>query len=93
VRIPVLDAIAGTTLKATFASSGSTIGQIDMCLLDNNESVVSSVTPVSSGNGFYYAPLYVPTSLPWYVLRSRAIIGVNTYINRALVRVYQLQVD
>ena len=64
-----------------------------MCLLDKTESVVSSVLPVSSGNGFYFAPLYVPTSDSYYVLRSRAIIGVNTYINRALVKTYQLQVD
>lgn len=93
LRIPVLDVIAGTTLRLTWSSSGSAPSSLLMHILDKNEAVVSSVTPVDSGNGNYFAPLYIPTSDRWYVGRSIAVIDARTYVNRVLIQTNKMQVD
>ena len=93
MRVPVLEVIGGTTLNLTWCNTGSVPSAIQMALFDKNELLVSSVTPVNSGNGLYFAPLYVPNSWPWYSARTIAVINANTYVNRALVRTYKLEVD
>lgn len=93
LRIPQLEVIARTTLKLTWVSSGVTPSDIRMCLRDKDEILVSSVAPVSSGNGHYFAPLYVPGSWPYYVAESIAVIDASTYVNRAIVKAQKLEVD
>lgn len=94
MRNTVIDVIAGTTLKLTWINSGVTPDSISMNLLDRDEVVVSSSTPVSSGNGHYYALLQVPSSAAaWYVGRSIALVSPNSYVNRVLVRARRLEVD
>jgi hypothetical protein len=93
VRIPTFEVLAGTTLKLTWVNSGATVTAISLSLWDRNEVLVNSVTPTNSGNGHYYAPLLVPTSDSWYVARAVAVVDAATYVNRALVKCYRLEVD
>jgi hypothetical protein len=93
LKVPILNAIAGTTLKLTWVNSGVTPSDICMSLLDRDETVVSSASAVSSGNGHYFLPVYVPNSWQWYVAQSIAIVDARTYVNRALVRRWKLEVN
>jgi hypothetical protein len=86
LKVPVLEVLGGTTLKLTWTNSGVTPTSLAMSLLDKDETLVQSMSGVSSGNGHYYAPLYVPNSWPWMVAQTIAIIDSSTYTNRALVR-------
>ena len=93
LRIPVIEVIARTTLKLTWTSSGVTPTSISMCLRDKNETLVSSIAPVNSLNGHYFAPLYVPGSDPYYIAESIAVVDASTYVNRAIVKAQKLEVD
>lgn len=93
LRIPQFEVIAGTTLKLTWTSSGVTPSNLSLCLRSNEEALVSSVAPVSSGNGHYFAPLYVPNSAPYYIAESIAVIDASTYVNRAIVKAQKLEVN
>jgi hypothetical protein len=93
LKVPVIEAIAGTTLRMTWVSSGVTPTSIGFALRDKDETIVSSTAGVSSGNGHYYAGLFVPNSWPWYVGESIAIIDATTYTNRALVRRQKLEAN
>ena len=44
MQIPVLDVIAGTTLRLTWVNTGTTPSSLLMNLLDRDETVVGSVT-------------------------------------------------
>lgn len=95
MRIPVVEVIAGTTLRATYVSSGMTVNPLGSALLSGSETVVHSIAAVASGNGFYFALHTVPTSphLPWLVNEWIGVIASNTYVDRQLVRVHRLEVD
>lgn len=93
LKVPLLEVIAGTTLKLTWVSSGVTPSNLTLCLRDKDETLVSSVSPISSGNGHYFAPLYVPRSWPYYVAESIAVIDASTYVNRAIVKAQKLEVN
>ena len=93
MKIPVIDVIGGTTLNLTWINSGSTPSVLRLSILDKAEALVSSVTPVDSGNGHYFAPLYVPSSDAWYVARAIAVLNTNTYVSRALIRTHKLEVS
>jgi len=93
MRTPVFDIIGGSTLTLTWVNSGVTPSTLTLNILDKDETLVSSVAPVSSGNGHYYAPLWVPSSDAWYVARAVAVIAANTYVARALVRTAKLEVS
>ena len=93
LKVPLLEVIAGTTLKLTWVSSGVTPTSLRMCLRDKDEALVSSVTPTNSGGGLYFAPLFVPRSWPYYIAETIAVIDANTYANRALVKAQKLEVN
>ena len=95
MRIPVVEVIAGTTLRATYVSSGMTVSPLGSALLSGSETVVNSVVAVSSGNGHYFALHTVPTSSSagWYVNEWIGVIASNTYVDRQLVRVHRLEVE
>lgn len=82
----------GSTLRSTFVSSGATVSPIYSALRDANEALVSSVAGVSSGNGFYYADLPLPTSACWLVNEWGGVIGVSTYRRFQLVEVVKPEV-
>lgn len=95
MRIPVVEVIAGTTLRATYVSSGIAVPVLSSALLSGSETLVNSVAAVSSGNGFFFALNPIPNSphMPWLVNEWIGVIASNTYIDRQLVRVHRLEVE
>lgn len=93
MRIPTVDVIAGTTLRATWVNSGITPTALSSALVSGSETVVHSVAAVSSGNGHYFALNPVPAAAGWYVNEWIGVIASNTYIDRQLVRVHRLEAE
>lgn len=89
----VYDALAFTTEKLTWVSSGVTPGSISSALIDKNEVLISSTAGTSSGNGFYYAIMVHPGSACWVVNEWRATINGNLTIQRQFGRVRTMEVD
>jgi hypothetical protein len=88
----VIKGQAGDTLVATWVNSGAAPSLIVSTLLDAQESLVSSVAAVSSGNGFYYAPHTLPSSKQWLINRWFATINANTYVRSQFVDVQEFKV-
>lgn len=95
MRIPVVEVIAGTTLRATYVSSGMTVTPLSSALLSGSETLVHSIAAVASGNGHFFALHAIPTSpgAGWFVNEWIGIIASNTYVDRQLVRVHRLEVE
>jgi hypothetical protein len=91
--INILEKVAGTTLKATWVSSGASASPIISALFDGNEVLVSSVTAVSSQNGFYYALHLLPNTPSWYANQWTAVINANTYVDRQFIKAVLPEVD
>jgi alpha-glucuronidase len=89
----VIEVVAGSTIKLTFSNSGATIGSIASALINNVEAVVHSVSPVSSGNGNYYALHSIPNSDAWYVNEWFSYINASTYVSRQLIHAHKLRVN
>lgn len=93
MRIPVVECIAGTTIRVTWVSSGVVPSGICSNLLSGSETLVQSVGGVESGDGHYHALHRVPTSGGWYINRWYAAVAANTYESRQLVRSMRLEAD
>lgn len=91
--MPVVEVLAGTTLKSTWANSGVTPSAIYSRMMDAADTMVSSFAAVSSGNGLYYGVHTMPSSPQWMVNEWNATIDGYPYINRQLVRVRALETD
>jgi hypothetical protein len=89
----IVETIAGTTIKLTWISSGTTASPIISTLIDKSETLVSSVTATSSGNGHYYALHLIPNSQAWYVNEWWAFVNPNTYASRQLLSATRLRVN
>lgn len=87
MKMNVIEKIAGTTLKAVAVNSGVTPDACWSALYDKTETLISSVTATSSGNGFYYAYHSLPNSDTWLINQWAQRVGVNTYAERQYVRV------
>lgn len=93
MRVPIFEAIAGTTIKLTWTNSGVTPSAIGFALRDKDETIVNSAAAVNSGNGHYYYPMYIPSSWPTYIAEAIAIIDTRTYVSRGLVRRIKLEAN
>lgn len=93
MRVNVFDKNVGDIFKATWVSSGGNPSTISSALIDKNQTVISSLTGVSSGNGFFFAFHQLPNTPAYYVNEWRANVGGNNYVNRQLVRVNDIKVD
>lgn len=93
MRIPVHELIAGTTLRATWTSSGTTASAITSILRDRGEAVVNTATVVDSGGGLYYALHNLPNTPGWYVNEWWAVIATNTYCDRQFIKAIYPEVD
>lgn len=93
MRIPIVETVAGDTIRFTFVSSGDTASTISSALYAGDESLVSSKAAASSGNGFYYADMIVPSSHAWLVNEWRATISGLSRLSRQMIRVHRLEVD
>lgn len=88
-----IDALARTTRRFTWVGSGVTPSQITSALIDASETVVSSASAVSSGDGHYYMPTTMPNTPGWYVNEWCAYVNSYPYYSRQLVRVRDLETD
>jgi hypothetical protein len=93
MRIPIVEAVAGDTIRFTFVSSGDTASPISSALYEGTETLISSITATSSGNGFYYASMSIPSSHPWLVNEWRATVNSVAQVSRQMVRVSRMEVD
>jgi hypothetical protein len=93
LHINVVEKIAGTTLVQTLVNSGATIAPLSFQLLSGSETLVSSVSGQSSGNGFYFGLSPLPNTEAWYIGQYMAVLNANTYVGRQLVRARALEVD
>lgn len=93
MRVNVRDKIVGDTWKTTWVSSGAVLDSISSALLDEADSVVSSIAAVSSGGGFYFALHQLPSAPGFYTNEWRAQVGSRSYLKRQLVNVLDIQVD
>jgi hypothetical protein len=93
MRIPVTEVIGGTTLRATWISSGTTVSSVYSTLLSGSESIVNTATPVDSGDGHFFAIHPIPTTPGWYVNEWIALIAANTYVDRQFIRAIRPEVD
>lgn len=94
MRPPVIERIAGTTLRVTFVSSGSAPTVISSALIDKSEAVVNSTAGVNSlGGGQFYAVHQLPNSPGWYINEWKATIQGNNYVERQFIRIRSMEVD
>lgn len=93
MRVNVFDRTVGSVFKATWVSSGGSPTTISSALIDKTQAVVSSITGVSSGNGFFFVFHQLPNTPGFYVNEWRALVGSSNYVNRQLVRVNNIEVD
>jgi hypothetical protein len=93
MRIPITEIIAGTTIRTTWISSGTTASGMTSILRDKVDAVVNTATPVDSGNGFWFAVHPIPNTRDWYVNEWFAIIAANTYTNRQFIKAIKPEVD
>lgn len=88
----ILDMLAGTTLRTTWVCSASSPSPIYSSLLTNSDTMVSSFSAVSSGNGFFYGVHTLPNSDVWLVNEWNATIDGYPYKSRQLIHVRKLEV-
>ena len=84
--------IGGSTIKLTWINSGVTPSSITSILRRYDETIISTVAPVSSGNGAYYAIVPHPNSRQWVVNEWIAVVNATTYINRQFGKIETLEV-
>ena len=82
----------GSTIKFTWISSGSSPTTIISSVLDGTETIVSSKTATSSGDGHYYSYHSVDTP-GYYVNQWLAQVSANTYVGRQKFRAVRTEVD
>ncbi len=93
MNINVIEKIAGTTFMPTLVNSGATISPLSFQLYSGSGTLVSSVSGVSSGNGYYYGTQLLPNSEAYYVSQAIAVVNANTYVMRQVVRARTIEVS
>ena len=84
--------IGGSTIKLTWVNAGVTPSAIVASLRRYDETLITSMAAISSGNGQYYAIMPHPNSRQWVVNEWIAVINGNTYINRQFGKIETLEV-
>lgn len=82
----------GDTFKQFWISSGTTASVISAAIISGSETVISSGTGVSSGNGHYYRTTVVNTP-GWYVSEWKATISGLPYVKRFKFKALLNEVD
>ncbi|HKJ88812.1 MAG TPA: hypothetical protein VKA48_09925 [Gammaproteobacteria bacterium] len=86
-------ALVGDTVRFTWVNSGTTPGALHLALYDGAETLVSSQTMASSGNGHYYADVTLPDTPGFYVGETFALVDGKDYKRRVKVRAVLGEVD
>lgn len=76
------DVIIGDTVKVTWVSSGVTPTTLYAALFSGSETLISSVSMTSSGNGHYYANITIPDTPGYYASETKAVINGFPYIRK-----------
>lgn len=84
--------LVGDTFKQYWISSGTSPSVISAAVITGSETVISSGTGVSSGNGHYYRTTRV-TSPGYYVSEWKATISGNPYVRRSRFKAILGEVD
>jgi len=84
--------LIGDTFKQFWIGSGTTPSVIIASVLRGDESIVSSETGTSSGNGHFYRDVFVNTP-GWYVSQWEATISGLPYRRRWRFKAYENEVD
>jgi hypothetical protein len=84
---------AGTTKEFTWISSGVVPVDLHISIYDGSETLVTSQTLVSSGNGHYYANVTVPSSVGFYNTKFSWTYGGNPYIESLRFKTMFWEVD
>lgn len=84
--------LVGDTVKQFWVSSGNTPSVISAAILSGSETVISSGTGVSSGNGHFYRNVTI-NSPGWYVSEWKAMINGFTFKRRHRFKAYLGEVD
>lgn len=92
-RLNVVNEFIGSTLRTTVVCSGATISPLSSALYNGSETLISSISMVSSGNGFYYGDLLLPMSKQWMLNEIVGVINTNTYRRFQLIDVQKPEVD
>lgn len=80
------DVIAGTTKVMTWVSSGAEPTKLSVSFITGSETIISSYSMVSSGNGHYYAAVPSPDVNGFYVANFEAVIDGKTFVNKIVFR-------
>lgn len=90
----LVETIAGDTLIATWVNSGASPSTIVAALFTGSETIVSSGTMTSSGNGHYFKNVTIPDSGDaFYVLQTYAEIDSFPYKRRIKIHAQGFEVD
>lgn len=85
--------LIGDTIRFTWINSGTTPSTITLAIFTGSESVVSSLSMTSSGNGHFYHDYTTVESSAYYVAESKATIGGKPYKNRTSFKTVFSEVD
>ena len=80
------DYIAGDTKTFTWVSSDASPTSIHVAIINIDETVVSSATMTSSGNGHYYSFMSIPTTPGFYVASWNATVGGSQRVHKRYFR-------
>jgi hypothetical protein len=84
--------LVGNTFQMFWVNTGITPSLIVGSVITGSETIVSSGTGVSSGNGHYYRNISV-TSQGYYVAQWNATIGGLPYVSKTKFRAILGEVD
>ncbi len=85
--------LIGDTIRFTWINSGVTPTSITMAIFTGSETVISSLSMTSSGDGHYYHDYTTVESSAYYVGESKATIGGKPYKNRTSFKTVLDEVD
>lgn len=93
-NIFVREVVAGSAYRATWVSpTGAIPSQITSAIKNSSNTVINSLTPVSSGNGYFYCDHQLPNSAQPFINEWRAWINSYEFVGRAIVRALDIKVD
>ena len=85
--------LIGDTIAITWVNSGVTPTAIGAAIYNGSETLVSSASMTSSGNGHYYRLYTLPNTPGYFVAETIATISGNPYKNRIRFKAIRGEVD
>lgn len=85
--------LSGNTQIFTWVSSGQSPSPITAAVLDISNTVISSGSMTSSGNGHYYRNVTMPTTEGFYIKETKATISGDVFRDREKFQVILCEVD